>query len=165
MTEPTVGLQTSQPSPPRAASRPCESSSSAYEVIPRVRTISYSSLRVYEKQPHRPWSWLCGSSWPMTLTQLPQPVPALVHFFTSGSVVCSQIAPLVTLWQEQMTASSGSEDGPRVTGPPAPAGRTSCSGATGRTVPVIGRSVPYWSASPTSTPPSSVPSWPITSFL
>lgn len=119
MIEPTVGLQTSQPSPPRASSRPCESSSSAYDVISRARTISYSSLRLYEKQPHRPLSWLCGSSWPMTLTQLPQPVPALVHFFTSGSVVCSQIAPLVTLWQEQITASSGSEEGPRVTGPPA----------------------------------------------
>ena len=44
MIEPTVGLQISQPSPPRASSRPCESSSSAYEVMRRARTISYSSL-------------------------------------------------------------------------------------------------------------------------
>ena len=40
----------------------------------------------------------------MTLTQLPQPVPALVHFFTSGTVSRvlgdrARIVPLVTLWQ------------------------------------------------------------------
>ena len=81
----------------------------------RARTISYSSSRVCEKQPHRPLSTstpLASSSavtsWPSTLTQLPQPVPALVHFFTSGTVVqpCSvtapRIVPLVTLWQEQI---------------------------------------------------------------
>lgn len=98
----------------------------------RARTISYSSSRVCEKQPHRPLSTstpLASSSavtsWPSTLTQLPQPVPALVHFFTSGTVVqeCSvtapRIAPFDTLWQEQTIASSGKADGPSWTDSPA----------------------------------------------
>ncbi len=178
MIEPTVGLHTSQPSPPRASSRPWRSSSSRWEAMRRARTISYSSSRVWEKQPHRPLSTStpfasssASRSWPSTLTQLPQPVPALVHFFTSGTVVqlwsvtAPRIVPLVTLWQEQITASSGSADGPSAAGAPAPAGSTSDSGATGGTEPVNARSVPYASASPTRMPPSSVPSRPITSFL
>jgi hypothetical protein len=80
------------------------------------------------------------------------------------SVTAPRIAPLVTLWQLQITASSGSAAGPRATGAPAPAGSTSCSGATGGTVPVSGRSTPYDSTSPTSTPPSRVPSAPTTSL-
>lgn len=94
------------------------------------------------KQPHSPLSVAAGSSWPITLTQLPQPVPALVHFLTSGRVAQAAMAFLVTLWQEQITASSGSADGPSATGAPTPAGSTSCSGATGGTLPVSGRSRP-----------------------
>ncbi len=52
------------------------------------------------------------------------------------------MAFLVTLWQEQITAWSGSADGPSATGAPTPAGSTSCSGATGGTLPVSGRSSP-----------------------
>ena len=68
-----------------------------------------------------------------------------------------RIAPLVTLWQEQITASSGSADGPSATGPPAPGGQHQLLGrrpaAPSRST---ARSVPYASASPTRTPPSSV---------
>ena len=71
----------------------------------------------------------------------------------------------MTLWQEQMIASSGSADGPSWTDSPAPAGSTSDSGETGGTEPVNAFSVPYASASPTRMPPSSVPSRPMTSFL
>lgn len=76
-----------------------------------------------------------------------------------------RIVPLVTLWQEQMTAESGSAEGPSATGAPAPAGRTSCSGAIGGTDPVKARRVPYASASPTRIPPSSSPPRPMTSFF
>ncbi|CAM5728367.1 hypothetical protein STENM223S_01661 [Streptomyces tendae] len=98
-------------------------------------------------------------------------MPALVHFFTSGTVVqeCSVTAPrtvpLGTLWQEQITASSGSAAGPSWAGAPAPAGSTRDSGETGGTEPVKARRVPYASASPTRMPPSRVPSRPTTSFL
>ena len=77
-----------------------------------------------------------------------------------------RIVPLVTLWQEQMTASSGSADGPSAAGAPAPGGQHQLTRARrGGTEPVSARSVPYASASPTRTPPSSSPSRPMTSFL
>ncbi len=75
-------------------------------------------------------------------------MPALVHFCTSGTVVhrcpviASRIVPLVTLWQEHTTASSGSAEGPSGAGDPAPAGSTRDSGGTGGTEPVSARSVP-----------------------
>ncbi|CAM5300469.1 hypothetical protein SALBM135S_04668 [Streptomyces alboniger] len=92
-------------------------------------------------------------------------MPALVHFFTSGSVAQAWTSSLVTLWQLQTTAEPGSASGPSAAGAPAPAGGASCSAGTGGTVPVSGRSSPYASASPTRTPPSSSPPAPITSFL
>src|SRR6476620_6162963 len=113
-----------------------------------ARTISYSSARVCAKQPHSPLSTVIppASSSSLTrvvsiLAQLPQPVPALVHFFTSGTVVhsCSvtaaRMVPLVTLWQLQITASSGSADGPSAAAGPAPDGSTNCPGGTGGTEP------------------------------
>ncbi len=145
-----------------------------------TRTISYSSARVCPKQGHRPLSTSTpdASSSSVTivessLTQEPQPLPALVHFLTSGTVVqlCSvtalRTAPLVTLWQLQTTASSGSAELPSETGAPIPAGSTSDSAGTGSGMPVpaSGRSEEYDSASPTRMPPSSAPSGVTTSFL
>src|SRR4029453_3929874 len=108
-----------------------------------------------------------------SLMQEPQPVPALVHFLTSGTVVqeCSVTAertwPLVTLWQLQTTASSGRAEEPSGTGGPAPAGGARDRGGTGSglRVPASGRSEEYASASPTRMPPSRAPSAVTTSFL
>jgi len=56
-----------------------------------------------------------------SLMQLPQPVPALVHFLTWVRVVqpvsrtAAAMVPLATLWQEQITVSSG--QGERADGP------------------------------------------------
>ena len=73
------------------------------------------------------------------------------------SAMAAQIAPLLTLLQEQIVASADSEPTPTV-GPPAPvvAGKISCSGCSGVGMSPrdICRSVWYMAASPTRIPPS-----------
>ncbi len=56
MIEATAGLQTSQPSPPRGALTAVAVQQDRKEGMRSARATSYSSSRVREKQPHRPWS-------------------------------------------------------------------------------------------------------------
>src|SRR5690348_4684142 len=103
--------------------------------------------------------------------QDPQVDPALVSLVTSAWVeqplsAAPLIWPLVTLLQEQTTASSGSSS--LLADPPDPAGRIRSSGlsGSGRPLATIGRRMPYALASPTSTPPRRrLPSSEMTSFL
>ncbi len=171
--EATTGLQMSQPSPvPWATRRPVK------VVRPVTRRISYSSARVCGKCSHSPraGSTPCSARLSLTRpvraeTQLPQPVPALVHRFTPATSVspcvrtASRTAPPVTWWQEQTTAESG-----RAGAGPSPwalAGRTSRSAGTvsGSPARVRARRVPYASVSPTRTPPVRALSGPTRSFL
>ncbi|MNC81564.1 hypothetical protein D3C75_1347320 [compost metagenome] len=62
---------------------------------------------------------VCALSWPRSL----QP-PSMAE----------QIAPLVTLWQEQTIAASGKAPGPRV-GAPAEDGRIRLAGSAGKAMP------------------------------
>src|SRR5262245_50527918 len=106
-------------------------------------------------------------------TQPPQPVPALVHFFSSPlstiplSLIAEQICPLLTLLHEQIWQSSAiSPAPPRFAPPPDPT--INSPGFTGSVVWhfAMTESCPYSLASPTRTPPSSlVPSGLKSSFL
>src|SRR5262245_60419860 len=104
--------------------------------------------------------------------QPPQPVPALVHFFTASTLVrpslamAAEMSPHVTLLHEQICVLSdiGSSGAP----PPERAPNRSSSGETGSGAPVFasGRSVEYSAASPTRMAPSKrLPSSPTMSFL
>src|SRR5260370_15986521 len=150
----------SQPRP-----RPCLEISSVNVLIPLVATSSNSSARVWLKCSHSALltaTPLSASSVVSTGTQEPQPVPALVAALRAGTsasrwpVIAAQMVSLVTAWQEQTCASPGSAlmTAPRApAAPPLPADVIIDTGSPGSGRPTRGRSMVYFDASPTSTPP------------
>src|SRR4051812_569436 len=149
----TTGLHRSQPLP-----LPCSATSWLKVRMPVARTISNSSARDWPKCSHRALD--CStpqlvSSCLSVGTQDPQPVPAFVHILSDGTSAqpaptAATMSALVTAWQEHTWASSGSA------GLVTPGGAISEPGSAGSGRPTKARSVAYESASPTSTPPSSV---------
>src|SRR6185295_5061397 len=105
--------------------------------------------------------------------QPPQLVAHFVFFLSAPSVVqpaltASQIWPLDTLLQEQISAVAGSRSTPMPLAAPSRAGRMRSSGWSGSGIAfnVICSRLPYSAASPTSTAPSRyLPSPDTTSFL
>src|SRR6478735_10422489 len=129
-------------------------------LIPVDATISKSSARLCSKCSHRALDSSTPESTRSFLTvgrQPPQVVPALVQPLMvarsqAPSAIAPQIAPLVTLLHEQMTASSGSASAPSS----APAGEMSAPGSPGTSRPTYALSVVYADASPTRMPPRRV---------
>ena len=91
----------SQPRP-----RPCSAISRLNVVIPRTRTMSNSSARLWSKCSHS----AVLTSTPALVssasrnffssgTQLPQPVPALVHVLTAGDVGAAVVRDRRSGWR------------------------------------------------------------------
>ena len=123
--------------------------------------MSNSSVRVCAKCSHSALlicTPLSASNVFSSGTHEPHPVPAFVHAFTPATSVSpsalieSQIAPLLTAWQEQTCAESGNAPDAA----PSPSGEISVSGSPAISVPTSGRSSANLDASPTRMPPSSV---------
>ena len=88
--EAIAGLQMSQPRP-----RPCAATSSLKVVIPRTRTRSNSSCRLWSKCSHSAFGSATPDSASNCLTsgtQEPQVVPALVQALTAGDVGAALLA-------------------------------------------------------------------------
>src|ERR1700712_3288913 len=140
--EPTTGLQISQPMWPL----PWRASMSSKLSICSTRAKAYSSWRVKAKCSHRLLSTAtpravssCSNTLLSSAEQPAQPVAALVQALIPARSVqppsmAEQIAPLLTLWQEQMVALVGRGAAPKG-GAPSLWGRIRLDGSAGSAMP------------------------------